>query len=140
MKASENQCRLAEVRERKATPVKHFQPDDRHTVTPRIITPKPEEMVRFVKEVFRGQGEFHVNRPSEIRIGDSLIMISDGDGLREPAPAFLYVYVENVDETYRRAVEAGAETLELPADQPYGDRRAMVQDPWGNLWQIASHM
>jgi len=37
--------------------VKHFQPDDRHTVTPRIITPKPEEMVRFVKEVFRGQGE-----------------------------------------------------------------------------------
>jgi uncharacterized glyoxalase superfamily protein PhnB len=121
-------------------PVKHFQPDDRHTVTPRIITPKPEEMVRFVKEVFCGQGAFHVNRPSEIRIGDSLIMISDGDGLREPAPAFLYVYVENVDETYRRAVEAGAETLELPADQPYGDRRAMVEDPWGNLWQIASHM
>jgi hypothetical protein len=37
--------------------MKHFQPDDRPTVTPRIITPKPEEMVRFVKEVFRGQGE-----------------------------------------------------------------------------------
>src|SRR6266852_303247 len=71
MKASENQCKLAEVGERKATPVKHFLPDDWHTVTPRIITPKPEEMIRFVKEVFRGQGEFHVNRPSEIRIGDS---------------------------------------------------------------------
>ena len=138
MKASENQCRLAGVRERKATPVKHFQPDDWHTVTPRIITPKPEEMVRFVKRVFRGQGEFQINRPSEIRIGDSLIMISDGDGLREPASAFLYVYVENVDETYRRAVKAGAETLELPSDQPYGDRRAMVKDPWGTLWQIAS--
>ena len=120
--------------------MKHYQPDDRHTVTPRIITPKPEEMVRFVKKVFRGQGEFQVNRPSEIRIGDSLIMISDGDGLREPASAFLYVYVENVDETYRRAVEGGAETLELPSDQPYGDRRAMVKDPWGNLWQIASHI
>jgi len=119
--------------------VKHFQPDGRHTVTPRIITPKPEEMVHFVKEVFCGQGEFQVNRPAEIRIGDSLIMISDGGGLREPVSAFLYVYVENADETYQRAVEAGAETLELPSDQPYGDRRAMVKDPWGNLWQIASH-
>jgi uncharacterized glyoxalase superfamily protein PhnB len=95
-------------------------------------------MVHFVKEVFRGQGEFHVNRPAEIRIGDSLIMISDGGGVREPVSAFLYVYVENVDETYKRAVEAGAETLELPSDQPYGDRRAMVKDPWGTLWQIAS--
>ena len=115
-----------------------FQPDGWHTVTPRIITSKPEEMVRFVKEVFRGQGEFHADRPAEIRIGDSLIMISDGGGLREPVSASLYVYVENVDEAYRRAVKAGAESLELPADLPYGDRRAMVKDAWGNLWQIAS--
>jgi PhnB protein len=115
-----------------------FQPDGWHTVTPRIITSKPDELVRFVKEVFRGQGEFHVNRPAEIRIGDSMIMISNGDGLREPVSAFLYVYVENVDETYQRAVEAGAESLEIPLDLPYGDRRAMVKDLWGNLWQIAS--
>jgi PhnB protein len=115
-----------------------FQPDGWHTVPPRIITSEPEEMVRFAKEVFRGQGEFHVNRPAEIRIGDSLILISDGSGLREPVSAFLYVYVENVDETWRRAVESEAETLELPSDLPYGDRRAMVRDAWGNLWQIAS--
>ena len=108
-------------------------------MTPRIITPKPEGLVRFVNEVFHGQGEFHVNRPTEIRIGDSIIMISDGGGLREPVSAFLYVYVENVDETYLRAVEAGAETIELPSDLPYGDRRAMVKDQWGNLWQMASH-
>jgi uncharacterized glyoxalase superfamily protein PhnB len=118
--------------------VNRFQPEGWHTVTPRIITSQPEEMVRFVIDVFGGQGEYHVNRPSEIGIGDSLIMISSGDGLRELMPAFLYVYVENVDETYRRAVEAGAESLELPADLPYGDRRAMVKDAWGNLWQIAS--
>jgi PhnB protein len=117
-----------------------FQPDGWHTVTPRIITSDPEEMVRFVKEVFQGQGEFQVNRPAEIRIGDSLIMISDGGGLREPVSGFLYVYVENVDKTYRRAVEAGAETLEPPSDLPYGDRRAMVKDAWGNLWQIASRI
>jgi PhnB protein len=123
---------------KKGDPMNRFQPDGWHTVTPRIITSEPEEMVRFVRQVFCGQGEFHVNRPAEIRIGDSLIMISNGAGLREPVSAFLYVYVENVDETYRRAVEAGAESLELPADLPYGDRRAMVRDAWGNLWQIAS--
>jgi PhnB protein len=117
-----------------------FQPDGWHTVTPRIITSEPEQMVRFVKEAFQGQGEFQVNRPAEIRIGDSLIMISDGGGLREPVSGFLYVYVENVDETHRRAVEAGAETLEPPSDLPYGDRRAMVKDAWGNLWQIASRI
>lgn len=115
-----------------------FQPEAWHTVTPRIITSKPEDLVRFVKHVFRGQGKFEVSRPSEIRIGDSLIMISDGGGLRQSVSSFLYVYVENVDETYQRAVEAGAETLELPANLPYGDRRAMVKDAEGNLWQIAS--
>jgi uncharacterized glyoxalase superfamily protein PhnB len=96
-------------------------------------------MVRFVKEVFRGEGEFQINRPAQIRVGDSLIMISDGSGLRGPMPAFLYVYVEDVDETYQRAVKAGAETLEPPSELPYGDRRATVKDAWGNLWQIASH-
>jgi PhnB protein len=118
--------------------VKRFQSKDRHTITPRIITPKPKELVHFVKRVFHASGQFHSRRPSEISVGDSLIMISDGDGLREPMPAFLYVYVENVDEIYRRAIKAGAEILEPPSDQPYGDRRAMVKDQWNNLWQIAS--
>ena len=49
-----------------------------------------------------------------------LIMISDGDDLRPAMPAFLYVHVADVDQTYRRAVEAGAESLEAPSDQPYG--------------------
>ena len=120
--------------------MKHFQPEGRHTITPRIITPQPAELVRFVKEVFRAQGEYQAERPTEMRIGDSHIMISDGGGLRERAPAFLYVYVENVDETYQRAVKLGAETLEVPTDQFYGDRRAMVKDQWGNLWQIATHL
>jgi len=66
-------------------------------------------------------------------------MISDGGGLREPVSAFLYVYVEDVDETYlSEQSKSGAQTLEVPSDLPYGDRRAMVKDRWGNLWQIAS--
>jgi PhnB protein len=101
-------------------------------------TGSKEGLVRFVKKAFQRQGEFHLNRPSEIRIGDSVIMISDGDGLRKPFAAIFCVYVENVDETYRRAIKAGAEILEVPSDQAYGDRRAMVKDDWDNLWQIAS--
>jgi PhnB protein len=73
-----------------------------------------------------------------MRIGDSLIMVSDGGGVRESRPTFLYVYVENTDETYQCALEADALTIEKPVDMPYGDRRATVQDPWGNIWQIAT--
>jgi uncharacterized glyoxalase superfamily protein PhnB len=54
-------------------------------------------------------------------------------------PAFLYVYVDDSDSTYKRALLAGATSLEEPADMPYGDRRAMVRDRWGNTWQIATH-
>ena len=53
--------------------------------------------------------------------------------------AFLYVYVGDADATYRRALDAGARSLEEPRDVPYGDRRCMVTDRWGNTWQIATH-
>lgn len=55
-------------------------------------------------------------------------------------PAFLYVYVADTDKTYQRALKAGATSLEEPADIPYGDRRGMVKDRWGNIWQIATHI
>lgn len=60
-------------------------------------------------------------------------------GERTSMPAFLYIYVRDADAVYRRAVAAGATSLEKPADMPYGDRRAMVRDAWGNTWQIATH-
>jgi len=56
---------------------------------------------------------------------------------REPFPAFLYVYVEDVDATYEKALQHGAVSVEPPLDTPYGDRRAMVSDPAGNVYQIA---
>lgn len=89
--------------------------------------------------VFGAKGDLGANRPAEMRIGDSVIIVSDGAGLREPISAFLYVYAEDVDAIYKRAIQAGAESLEVPAEMPYGDRRAMVKDAWGNLWQIATH-
>ncbi|WP_244137408.1 hypothetical protein [Burkholderia pyrrocinia] len=68
--------------------------------------------------------------PAEIRIGDSVVMVGGGDGLRDPMPAFLYVYVEDAASTCRRAIAANAIPLEVPADMPCGDRRAMVKESW----------
>jgi len=53
--------------------------------------------------VFGAAGEVRTGAPTEVRIGDSMLMISDGGGAREAMPAFLHVYIENADETYRRA-------------------------------------
>ncbi|QGZ58318.1 VOC family protein [Paraburkholderia acidiphila] len=116
-----------------------FQPNGWHTVTPRIVVRGAENLVAFIKTVFQAQGEWRHGLPAEIRIGDSVVMVSGSDGLRDPMPAFLYVYVEDTDSTYQRAMAAHAISLEPPTDLPYGDRRAMVRDPWGNTWQIATH-
>lgn len=115
-----------------------FQPDGWPTVTPRIVTPEAERLVTFIKTVFDARGELHPGRPAELHIGDSMLMVSDGGGQREAFSAFLYVYVEDTSATYERAMAANAVSLEAPTDTPYGDRRAMVRDPWGNTWQIAT--
>jgi PhnB protein len=113
-------------------------PPGRHTLTPRIVVRDAGGLIHFLRRAFNVTGEVQNDRPSEIEIGDSVIMISDA-GPREVMPAFLYVYVDDVDATYRRALEAGATSVEEPLDLPYGDRRGMVRDAWGNLWQIATH-
>ena len=117
----------------------NFTPHGWHTVTPRIFTSDVAGLVGFLKAVFNATGEDRAGMPAEVRIGDSIVMISDGGGRRDTMPGFLYVYVEDADETYRRAVDAGAASLEKPMDTPYGDRRATVLDSWGNTWQIATH-
>ncbi|HJQ48071.1 MAG TPA: VOC family protein [Amycolatopsis sp.] len=90
----------------------------------------------FLREVFGAVGDFDPARPAEMTIGDSMVMVSSVLE-RDPFPAFLYVYVEDADTTFRRAIAAGAVALEEPFDTPYGDRRAMVRDPFGNVFQIA---
>jgi len=69
------------------------------------------------------------------------IVVRDAERLVEfLRRVLLYVYVDDTDKIYRRALEAGAISLEEPSDMPYGDRRGMVLDEWGNAWQIATHM
>jgi uncharacterized glyoxalase superfamily protein PhnB len=115
-----------------------FQPDGWHTVTSRIVTSDVRGLAEFVRAVFDAAGEDRVGAPTELKIGDSIVMVS-GDGEREAMPAFLYVYVTDADATYQRAIAQGARSIEEPRNTPYGDRRAMVQDSWGNKWQIATH-
>jgi uncharacterized glyoxalase superfamily protein PhnB len=106
-------------------------------VTPRIVASDAKGLVDFIKRVFEASGAFEAQRPSEVRIGDSLVMISEA-GERPPMPAFLYVYVADVDATLARARASGARVLEEASVMPYGDRRCMFEDRWGNTWQAAS--
>jgi uncharacterized glyoxalase superfamily protein PhnB len=107
-----------------------------HTVTPRLVVADVAAQVAFLRTVFGAVGEVPEGRPAEIRIGDSLVLVSAAD-VGAACPAFLYVYVDDADAAYRRALAAGAVGLEAPFDTPYGDRRGMVRDPFGNVWQIA---
>lgn len=113
-------------------------PEGWHSVTPRLVVDDPARQVEFLKQAFGASGDFRTDRPSVIRIGDSLVMVSSV-GPRDAMPAFLYLYVDDSDATYQHALEAGAVSLEEPSETPYGDRRGMVQDPCGNIWQIATY-
>ena len=113
-------------------------PEGWHSITPRLVVHDAARLVEFLKQAFGATGDFRTEIPSEIRIGDSLVMVSSV-GPRDPMPAFLYLYVDDIDATYQRALKAGAVSLEEPQNMPYGDRRGMVKDPFGNIWQIATH-
>lgn len=112
------------------------RPPEFHSVTPRMVVSDAAAAVEFLRMVFDAAGQVQAGRPTEVRIGDSVVMVTSAVE-REQFPAFLYVYVDDADLTYNRALTAGAMSLEAPIDTPYGDRRAMVRDPFGNVFQIA---
>jgi len=109
-----------------------------HSVTPRLFVHEPAKLLDFLKQAFGATGTFRTDGPSEIRIGDSMAMIGEV-GVCEAMPTFLYLYLDDMDTAYRRALESGATVIEEPCDMFYGDRRATVRDPFGNIWQIATH-
>ena len=112
-------------------------PEGWHSVTPRLFVHEAPKLVDFLKHAFGAAGTFRTDGPSEIRIGDSIVMVGEV-GVREAMSSFLYLYLEDTDAAYRRALEAGATVIEEPSDMFYGDRRATVRDPFGNIWQIAT--
>jgi uncharacterized glyoxalase superfamily protein PhnB len=119
------------------------------TITPLIIHANASRLVDFLKTTFHAEElkrrEEAYAFYSEVRIGDSVIMLAGGSVAEYGnLPSALHVYVDDCDAAYRRALEAGAVTLMgatgEPADRPYGERSAFVQDAFGNYWYIATRL
>jgi len=121
-------------------------PQGFHTVTPYLTVSGAAGVIDFLKQVFGAAEVMRMNWPdgsvahAEMRIGDSNLMLSDARGECRPMPASLYVYVDDVDAAYNRALQAGAAAIMPPADQFYGDRHGAVRDAAGNQWSIATHV
>jgi uncharacterized glyoxalase superfamily protein PhnB len=118
---------------------------ERHrTITPYLIADDGSALIRFITDSFGGVVLTSEARPdggvghTEMRIGDSTLMLSGATEQWRPRPASLHLYVADADATYSRALRAGARSIMDPSDQPYGDRMGGVEDPAGNHWWIAS--
>ena len=115
-----------------------------HTITPYLIVSDASKLIDFVKGSFDATeiDRFETNdfiMHAIVQIGDSKIMISDSNENMRPMPCFLYMYVDNVDETYHKAIASGATSMREPTDEFYGDRGAGILDFAGNSWYIATH-
>lgn len=120
---------------------------EQRTVTPYVVVSDVHATIGFIKEAFGAdgrvyglgsQGGFH----AEYQIGGSTLMIGGGGKGSKwkgtPSPAALHLYIEDVDATYQRALQAGAKSLYAPIDHGYGERGAAVQDPGGSHWYLAT--
>jgi len=128
-------------------------PEGVPAATPYLITSNAVEMIEFYKKVFGAAETMRFQEPggrighAELKIGGATIMLSDeypDVGFLSPkslggarSPVSIHLYVENVDDVYKRALAAGATSLREPADQFYGERNAQVRDPSGHCWDIS---
>lgn len=121
-------------------------PEGFHSLTPFLMAEGVPRLLDFLKEAFGAVETERLTSPdgmvrhAEMRIGDSMLMLAEACQPRGPTPADLYHYVEDVDAVYARAIEAGAESVDEPQDQFYGDRACGVRDPSGNTWWIATRI
>ena len=113
-------------------------------VMPYLVVDDPERLLDFSVQAFEAEVIERMEAPdgsvqhAEIRIDDSVVMMGPSRPEFGAMPTMLYVYVENCDEDYARALDAGAESHQEPADMPYGDRTAAVKGPCGNYWYLAT--
>ncbi|MFL5494982.1 MAG: VOC family protein [Gemmatimonadales bacterium] len=129
-------------------------PKGYHTVTPSIVVDGAAKAIDFYKkalgaeEIMRFPGPDGKIMHAEIRIGDSVIMLVDempDQGGRGPkliggTPVSFFIYGENVDAAWKRAVDAGAKPIMPLDDQFWGDRTGMLEDPFGHHWWLAQHI
>jgi PhnB protein len=129
-------------------------PEGYHSVTPYLIIKGAAGAIDFYKRAFGAtellrmpQADGRIGH-AEIKIGDSHVMLADEYpemGHRSPqtlggAGVSLMIYVDNVDEVYKRSIAAGAKEVQPLKDQFYGDRSGTLQDPYGHVWTVATHV
>jgi uncharacterized glyoxalase superfamily protein PhnB len=123
-----------------------YIPDGMRSVTPFLHTIGAARLIEFLRQVFdatvadKVQSADGIIHYANVRIGDSALELSEAHGENQPLPSMFYVFVSDADATYRKALAAGATSIEEPADQNYGHRRAAVKDAFGNLWYPASSL
>jgi len=129
-------------------------PDGYHAVTPYLIVQGAARAIDFYKTAFGATELMRIGGPggkighAEIKIGDSAVMLADEHpdmGYRSPqslggAGVSLMLYVEQVDTVFKRAISAGAKELRPVVNQFYGDRSGTLEDPFGHVWTVATHV
>lgn len=122
-----------------------WKPEGYSTASPYLVVEGAQRVIDFLTQVFDAEPLRRYEMPdgsimhAEVRIGDTVIMLGDAGGEWAPMPAMVHVYVPDVDATYQRALDAGAEPVLAPErheDDP--DRRGGVRGPAGTSWWIAT--
>jgi PhnB protein len=129
-------------------------PQGYHSVTPYLVVDDGRRAIEYYKQAFGAKAVVQMAGPggkighAELKIGDSMIMLSDempGSGNRSPkslggSPVTIFLYVEDVDSTFNEAVKAGAKADKPPQDMFWGDRFGALTDPFGHSWALATHI
>jgi PhnB protein len=129
-------------------------PDGYPRVSPHLSVVGAADAIDFYKSVLGATERMRMGMPdgavahAELELGGSVIMIGEEmPGGVDPSPkrlggspVALFVYVEDVDDVFARAIDAGAQAVQAPEDHFYGDRVAMLDDPFGHRWNIATHV
>jgi PhnB protein len=121
-------------------------PEGFHSVTPFLMVRNASGLIEFLKKTFDGKLTYILKDDNDqivhstVTVGNSIIMICDAMDNMEPQPGILYVYLENADEVFQKALQAKAIKIHEPTNEFYGDRAGAVKDEWGNVWWIATHV
>lgn len=117
-----------------------------HTVTPQLVAQDGRTLVAFLERAFGAEAQHIMPTPDGgimhgyLKIGDSVLFVSDAHGFSRPTTTNMFLYVTDVDAAFARAVAAGARAVAPVSDMFWGDRWGMVEDPFGNHWQLATHI
>jgi uncharacterized glyoxalase superfamily protein PhnB len=123
-----------------------YKPAGYTSVAPYLIVDNARRTIEFLVAVFGAERLRSYPNPdgslahAEVRVGDTVVMLSDGSGGWPPLPCHVHVYVEDVDAVYRRALEAGAEPIQPPIRKDDEDKRGGFREPGGTTWWVATQV